>query len=400
MSRRNWWLNSIPFTGKTNSIIFVLFNYEQADINRIKRFASDGVCTYVRFQEEICPETGRPHLQGWLQNTASSRNFKTWKNIFRNNEVHINKRKGNVEENEIYCTKEESRKPGTESFCDGVLPEQGARNDLRQITALAADVSVPWREVANSDPDTFIKYPTGIRQLRIANLANRDSPTRCFWFYGATGSGKSRLSHELTDRVAYWKTGNTKWFDGYDPCEHPDVVIDDFRASMCEFSFLLRICDRYPVVVENKGSYYPFCGERIFFTSPKPPKASWSSVSDENLDQFERRLVGVAHFLRHAGELYIRVVKGENEPEFRDLPDWLKSFGDLDPQTQEQVLEAENASIGLGSRVREFEPETPGFFERRVRARGEAIQDPGERLSGDVSPEEVEDFGGEERSPE
>lgn len=384
------------FSGKTCSVTFTLFNYTPEDLNRYQRLVHDEVVDYVRFQQEVSPTTGRTHLQGWCH-SKSARTFDTWVRKLRNPGIHIEKRRGSVADNEKYCSKDESRLGGTDSFADGQLPEQGARTDIRSITDLAMDSSIPWKEVARSDPETFIKYARGIRELRLSQLGRRSEPTRCFWFYGATGSGKSRLARQLTGDGGYWKRGSTKWFDGYDPCEHPDCIIDDFRASMVPFADLLALCDRNPFIVENKGSYFNFLGERIFFTSPRPPKASWKSITDENLDQFERRLSVIAQFLRHDGRMYIRVDYGHDAEELRVLPPWLKSFSDLDPDTQRLVLESENRSIGLGACDPAFEPEFRRLHggensldaARRVRARidSERSQEEGEPEPAD------DDFG-------
>lgn len=328
---------------KHRSIVFTLNNPVDDDFNRLRSLVSNGAVEYIRFQEEIAPTTGTHHLQGWAQ-ARSPRTFASWKTHLGRADVHVEKRRGSVEENERYCSKADCRAPGTLSESFGVCPQQGERTDLAAITAAALDLTVPWREVALVDPEQFVRSCRGLRELRLSQVTSRCEPTRCFWFYGETGCGKSRfVEHLCSAEGTYWKTGggNNKWFDGYDPVEHPDVVIDDFRPSMSEFSFLLRLCDRYPLVVENKGSYYPFRASRLFFTTPKAVKSTWKTVSDENLDQLERRLVTVCHFLRHDGRLFIRVVRGGDVEELRQLPDWIEPFSNLDPLTQAMLIDRE-----------------------------------------------------------
>ena len=79
--------------------------------------------------------------------------------------------------------------------------------------------------------------------------------TEVYWIYGASGSGKSRLIYELAQSDAYWKD-DTKWWDGYD--KHHTVVWDDFRGHCCHLTYLLKILDRYPLRVEQKGGYRQF----------------------------------------------------------------------------------------------------------------------------------------------
>lgn len=343
---------------KHRSVVFTLHNYTNADLERINELYTRGRVEYVRYQQELCPTTGTPHLQGWAQ-ARSPRTFSAWKNIIGGDDIRasVRARQGSVESNETYCSKPECRVPGTESVFFGVLPQQGTRTDLAAITEAALDLSVSWGTVALTDPTEFVKIHRGLKELRLSQLGPRDFQTRCFWFYGDTGCGKSRLAnHVAPASQSYWKSGINKWFDGYCPIEHPDVIIDDFRANMCEFSFLLRLTDRYPCVVENKGSYYPFRAQRIFFTTPKPIKETWSTISNENLEQFERRVVSVCHFVSHGGRLYIRVVRGGDAPELQALPEWIEPFSNLDEATQSQLMRREEERLSGGSRAAGFNP--------------------------------------------
>lgn len=86
---------------------------------------------------------------------------------------------------------------------------------------------------------------------------HRDFKTVVKWFYGATGTGKTRKAAEEAGADAWWSGKNLKWWQGYDG--HEKVIIDDFRGSFtcldqsgdfCTFHELLRILDRYPYTVE------------------------------------------------------------------------------------------------------------------------------------------------------
>lgn len=47
------------------------------------------------------------------------------------------------------------------------------------------------------------------------------------------------------------------------------MVFDDFRPWWCQFSYLLRLLDRYPIRVQVKGGYVNFVPEEIIITTPK-----------------------------------------------------------------------------------------------------------------------------------
>ena len=176
------------------------------------------------------------------------------------------------------------------------MPSQGSRTDILDICRKALDPTVPLRDVANSDPDTFIKYWKGIERLRLLNTPARRSKTIIYWFYGDTGSGKTRLAAELGGETMYWKMGDNTWWDGYDPISNPSVIIDDFRASNFKFDYMLTLLDRYPLLVNIKGTTSQFTGKQLFITSPRHPRDSYRSISGENLDQICRRIENISFF--------------------------------------------------------------------------------------------------------
>lgn len=68
-------------------------------------------------QHEICPDTQREHVQGFVI-------FKTPQRIsalqkILGDKCHVEARKGSKRQAADYCRKEESRKPGTEPFVFG-----------------------------------------------------------------------------------------------------------------------------------------------------------------------------------------------------------------------------------------------------------------------------------------
>lgn len=85
---------------------------------------------------------------------------------------------------------------------------------------------------------------------------------------------------------------NSKFWDGYQGQDF--VVIDEFRGSI-SISHLLRWLDRYPVIVEVKGSSVCFRASRVWITSNLDPKAWYPDADKETVDALMRRLT-VVHF--------------------------------------------------------------------------------------------------------
>lgn len=114
-------------------------------------------------------------------------------------------------------------------------------------------------------------------------------------YYGRTGTGKSRRAWEEAGMDAFPKGNqltltldpNTKFWDGYRNQEH--VVIDEFRGTI-SIAHLLRWLDRYPVIVEIKGSSTSFCARKIWITSNLDPREWYPDLDQETKEALLRRL--------------------------------------------------------------------------------------------------------------
>jgi len=111
--------------------------------------------------------------------------------------------------------------------------------------------------------------------------------------YGPTGTGKSRWCMDEYPG-AYWKQ-RSKWWDGY--FKHDVVIVDEYYGWL-PFDLLLRLCDRYPLLVESKGGQLQFVAKTICFTTNKHPDLWYHS--DCYFSALERR-VTKWHYLPRLG---------------------------------------------------------------------------------------------------
>jgi len=100
--------------------------------------------------------------------------------------------------------------------------------------------------------------------------------------YGPTGTGKSRMCNEDYDNP-YWKQRG-KWWDNY--AHQETVCLDEFYGWL-QWDVLLRLCDRYPLLVETKGGQIQFASKRLVFTSNTEP-SKW--YNGKYFDAFIRRV--------------------------------------------------------------------------------------------------------------
>lgn len=264
---------------KCRNYVFTLNNYTPADVEQLREVE----CRYICFQGEI-GAGGTRHLQG-LVIFDNPRALAGVKRVI-GDRAHIERMRGTFEQARSYCSKEETADPTLPFIERGTPPQQGARTDL---TAVAERIKEGASEsqLADEFTEAYLKYHRGIANAVRIRLPVRSFKTEVFWFYGATGTGKSRAAQELCPD-AYWKNPAHHWWDGYSGTE--DVIVDDYRADFCKFSELLRLFDRYPYQVQVKGGTVNFCSRRIVITTPKHPTDVWYNRTAEDLQQLLRRI--------------------------------------------------------------------------------------------------------------
>lgn len=236
---------------------------------------------YLIRGKEVCPTTGRDHIQGYVvfKNAKSMSAVKKW---FKEPAMHLERAKGSPKQNYEYCSKEGA-------FCElGELPKQGKRSDIEDVRAVI-DEGGGMRDVVDV-ASNYQCLRTGELLLKYIER-KRDWKPEVFWFYGATGTGKTREAMELCEDP-WISNKNLQWWDGYDA--HEDVIIDDFRGDFCTFHELLRILDRYPYQIMVKGGSRQLLAKRIFITCPYPPDKVYSTRED--VEQLIRRIDVIREF--------------------------------------------------------------------------------------------------------
>lgn len=232
-------------------------------------------------------DSGTYHLQGYAQFTKALV-FNTIKRLFPR--AHIEAVKGTVKQAIDYCKK------------DGNFDEYGElRTQGKKSSNKAAYEKIKERINVNRDPlINVIRDCENTAQVKFAEIMEKYvsigddvSKKEVFWFFGPTGSGKTRMAFEMSNKESLWMSSeNLKWFDGYSGQE--DVIVDDFRGDFTTFHFLLRLLDRYPLNVPIKGGFVRWMPKRIFITCPFPPKDAYQGIEDKR--QLYRRISQVRYF--------------------------------------------------------------------------------------------------------
>jgi len=247
---------------------------------------------YCICNPEICPETGKEHYQGYII-FASAKTFSATKKIFEKENmmgIHVEQRKGTHLEAVEYCSKMASKNDTKMLYKYGNEPHQGERSDLQVMKQRIKD---------GANIRAIIEESQNYQALRGAEILiryfekPRDWQTEVYWYWGSTGSGKSRAAFAEAGEDRWVSMKSAQWFEGYDG--HANVIFDDFRGDFCKYHELLRLTDRYECRIECKGGSRQFLAKKIWITSCHPPEKAYKSLG-ENIDQLLRRITLIKKF--------------------------------------------------------------------------------------------------------
>lgn len=247
---------------------FTINNYTEEEIEQIEKGTW---WKYITYGKET-GENNTPHLQGYCELQKRTR-FNTIKQYLPR--AHIEGRRGTQEQAIVYCHKDGEFKEL------GEKGEQGRRKDLDKT-----------REMALDEGMRAVTAICNFQQIKVAekfltyNEEPREWKPKVYWIWGESGTGKSKMAREICTEDTYTKNNGTKWWDGYDA--HENVIIDDFRESWWELTYMLALLDRYEFQVEIKGGLRQFKPKQIIITSCYSPDTVYDTT--ENIDQLLRRV--------------------------------------------------------------------------------------------------------------
>jgi len=246
---------------RTRGITWTLFNYEPY-IDLLKQYAKDE-CEYMIFGFEICPDTGRKHLQGYHYYTNArtypNKKFRDVVNLQKNGRDF--KSRGSPKQNFDYCSKL------NDFWQYGELPKQGERTDWEAVRSHlhgGGDIISAIQEYPQVLP--CIRSLERYQQLTLQPL-NRN--VKVTILIGEPGTGKTRYAYD-SDSDTYTKPEG-KWWDGYNG--QKTILLDDYYGDI-PYSILLKVLDRYPIQVPIKGGFVYAQWTHVIITSNRQPE-SW-----------------------------------------------------------------------------------------------------------------------------
>lgn len=240
-------------------------------------------CNWIRGQLEQGEGTGYLHWQ-IVVNFVQKCRLGGVKRVFGDS-VHAELSRSSAASD--YVWKELTRVAGTQFEIGDKPINRAASKDWDRIRASA--ISGNLDEVPS---DVFVRCYHQLRSISKDNLRPVAMVRSCHVFWGRTGTGKSRRAWEEAGMEAYPKTPRSKFWDGYAGHEH--VVMDEFRGGI-DIAYLLIWLDRYPCIVEVKGSSVVLSARTIWITSNLDPRLWYPDADAETTAALLRRL-SITHF--------------------------------------------------------------------------------------------------------
>lgn len=270
-------------SGRARGWCMTLNNYVENEYEMLCDWMSKN-CEYGCIGREV-GTNGTPHLQMCCE-------FKNMKSFKQMTDVckrwHVEKRKGTKSEAAEYC-----KKDGKYTEFGTLGNEQGKRSDINEVRNMVKEGKTMRDIVEVTSSYQAIKYAETLRKYM---MKPRCWKPEVFWYWGPTGTGKSRLAFDQSNPDDRWVSMNgLKWWDGYDG--QSDVIIEDFRGCDCTLKTLLRILDRYEYRIENKGGSTQLLAKRIWITCPYSPDTVYNkTLEDEDMKQLIRRIDKIIQF--------------------------------------------------------------------------------------------------------
>jgi hypothetical protein len=250
--------------------------------NDFTPFLHSGV-QYIRGQLELGSDTGYLHWQ-ILVVLKSQQRLSAIKTLYGTS-CHAEPSRSEAADD--YVWKDETAVEGTRFELGS---RKLKRNDPTDWTIVRD--SARRGELDSLPPDVYVRHYRTLKAIAVDHCQPCAIERKVHVYWGRTGTGKSRRAWDESGLESFPKDPRSKFWDGYR--SHRNVVIDEFRGDI-DISHVLRWFDRYPVIVEVKGSSVVLKAEEIWITSNLDPRLWYPNLDPQTLEALLRRME-ITHF--------------------------------------------------------------------------------------------------------
>lgn len=281
---------------KSDAYLFTINNYTDEDINCCRNAVDNDVrCTYIIFGFELAPNTGTPHLQGYVQFTT--RILSSTVERLLGGRAHMDKANGSDEDNYKYCRKirEEDTVPNERWEEYGTRTERSRRSKKRLASEVFVDIrdallaGASIADIATNFPMEFIKHHTGISKM--AKIMSNPPLERFFgpfpeWLHhaidikshdwrkslvvvGSTGVGKTQFILSCFENPLL--VSLTEELKGFRAGFHDAIIFDDVSVAHWPRNSQLHLVDvecRRGINVKGTHVVIPAFTKKVFTCNP------------------------------------------------------------------------------------------------------------------------------------
>jgi len=256
---------------RTRGICFTQNNWTPESYAALQDYAKDQ-CVYMVLGKEIAPTTGTPHLQGFLY-YENPRHYPNTKFREISLACHDEPMRGSPRQAANYC------KEDGDFWEFGEVPAQGARADwdaaLQQLQDTKSVINV-----IDTQPH-LIPCIRALERYKQISQKGIHRDVKVIVLVGPPGCGKTRFAWDKYPDL--YSKPDGAWFDGYDGQD--TILLDDYYGHL-PYAQLLKMCDRYPLLLPVKGGFVPATYTTIIITSNTRPMFWYPGA----VDAFNRRI--------------------------------------------------------------------------------------------------------------
>lgn len=276
---------------KCRAYTFTLFDYEGEGDWEASRLRLEAACSYYVAGKEVCPETSRPHLQGYVyfKNAVA---FRSVISMF-GGKAHVEIAKGDSLQNFAYCSKggnfsEFGSRPLTQKEKGDAGASAKEKEKARWLEMNALARRGDFATLAERFPRESTVYRQAFNAVLNDALGHKPALKTCagVWIWGESGAGKSTLVRAVFKSL-YLK-GSHKWWSNYR--NQPAVLWDDLgmRAAGDYADDLKRYGDKWEFEAEVKcGNLQAIRPLWFIITTQYPVESMWPD--QETRDAINRR---------------------------------------------------------------------------------------------------------------
>lgn len=254
-----------PESRKARFTCWTLNNYTKEEITTCVTYAQK-CASYMCWSEEECPTTGTPHLQGYVHWT-SARSLNKFKTAISPRLHYEPYTMGTAAQNRAYCQGMVEKKgmkvnPTFQEY--GEIPKQGERTDW---TLALEHLNTGTVADAVSQQPHLLPAIRALQTYKQMGLKGTHRDVEVIVLVGPPGCGKTRYAWDTYPDL-YTKPDGP-WFDGY--ANQDTILLDDYYGNL-PYAQLLKMCDRYPLLLPVKGGFVAAAYSTIIITSNAKPK--------------------------------------------------------------------------------------------------------------------------------